>query len=138
MSSSFVLWRSAIHGRLGAGKLSKVWCPTASKAAVYANSTTPASSPTGNKKPGAGPHELHLDRARTFPLAVNKSSPDNPTDSVQVNPAVTEESVILADDKQLLCKGGGSQSIAGVFMVDDKKSFTKLEPLTAKEYVTCE
>lgn len=33
---------SNLHGRLGAGKLAKVWCPAAPKAAVYAYSTTPA------------------------------------------------------------------------------------------------
>src|SRR5436853_7889409 len=33
---------SNLHGRLGAGGLAKVWCPASPKAAVYANSTTPA------------------------------------------------------------------------------------------------
>lgn len=40
------------YGRLGAGKLAKVWCPAAPKAAVYANSTTPATKSKRMKKPG--------------------------------------------------------------------------------------
>lgn len=64
---------SNLHGRLGAGKLAKVWCPVASKATAYANSATPASlyQVRGDRGPTVMPLNLRL----TFTLRKQIISP---------------------------------------------------------------